>query len=324
MGLLPMRHVLGFDLGGTKFAFGIVREDGAVVCSGRVDTLADQGPEQAVRRAIASARELIASSGFRTESLLGVGIASPGPLDIARGCVDGSPNLPGWTGFPIAGEIGKAFGLPARIDNDANAAAVGEFRFGAGKGFPNMVYVTISTGIGGGVMVDGRLMRGANGNAAELGHLTLDIKGPACPCGGKGCFEKYASGTAIAHRARVALAAGRTSAMATLAGGADKVTSHHVLQALGQGDALAKEIWDETLEYLGRGFAVIINTFNPDRIVVGGGVTAAGDVLFTPLRTKALGYAFPRLAAVCTIVPAGLGGDVGVVGAAACAFEAAR
>lgn len=318
-----MRHVLGFDLGGTKFAFGIVREDGAVVASGRVDTLADQGPEQAVRRAIAGARELLASSGFRAESLLGIGIASPGPLDTSRGCVDGSPNLPGWTGFPIAGEIGKAFGLPARIDNDANAAAVGEFRFGAGKGFPNMVYVTISTGIGGGVMVDGRLMRGANGNAAELGHLTLDIKGPACPCGGQGCFEKYASGTAIAHRARAALAAGRASSMAAFAGGPDKVTSHHVLQALAQGDVLAREIWDETLEYLGRGFAVIINTFNPDRIVVGGGVTAAGDVLFAPLRSKALGYAFPRLAAVCSIVPAGLGGDVGVVGAAACAFESA-
>ena len=319
-----MRHVLGFDLGGTKFAFGIVREDGAVVASGRVDTLADQGPAQAVARATAAARELIAANGFDAASLLGVGIASPGPLDIARGCVDGSPNLPGWTGHPIAGEIGKAFGLPARIDNDANAAAVGEFRFGAGRGFPNMVYVTISTGIGGGVMVDGRLMRGANGNAAELGHLTLDIKGPPCPCGGQGCFEKYASGTAIAARARAALAAGRTSSLAALAGGADKVTSHHVLQARAQGDALAREIWDETLEYLGRGFAVIINTFNPDRIVVGGGVTAAGDVLFTPLRQKALGYAFPRLAAVCSIVPAGLGGDVGVVGAAACAFEAAR
>lgn len=316
-----MRHVLGFDLGGTKFAYGIVREDGAVIASGRVDTLADQGPAQAVRRAAEAAREMLAKAGLRPTDLMGVGIASPGPLDIARGCVDGSPNLPGWTGYPIAGEIGDAFGLRARIDNDANAAAVGEFRFGAGKGFPNMVYVTLSTGIGGGVMVDGRLMRGANGNAAELGHLTLDIKGPACPCGGRGCFEKYASGTAIAHRARAALAAGRASSMAALAGGADKVTSHHVLQALGQGDTLAKEIWDETLEYLGRGFAVIINTFNPDRIVVGGGVTAAGDTLFAPLRQKALGYAFPRLAAVCSIVPAGLGGDVGVVGAAACALE---
>jgi glucokinase len=319
-----MRHVLGFDLGGTKFAFGLVREDGAVLASSRIETLADQGPEQAVRRAIAAARELIDAKGFRAESLLGIGIASPGPLDISRGCVDGSPNLPGWTGFPIAGEIGKAFGLPSRMDNDANAAAVGEFRFGAGKGFPNLVYVTISTGIGGGAIVDGRLMRGANGNAAELGHLTLDIQGPPCPCGGRGCFEKYASGTAIAHRARAALAAGRASTMAALAGGVDEVTSRHVLEAMSQGDALAKEIWDDTLEYLGRGFAVIINTFNPDRIVVGGGVTAAGDILFAPLRKKALGYAFPRLAAVCSIVPAGLGGDVGVVGAAACAFEAAR
>ena len=186
------------------------------------------------------------------------------------------------------------------------------------------MYVTISTGIGGGVIVDGKLMRGANGNAAELGHLTLDIKGPSCPCGGNGCFEVMASGTAIARRTREALAAGASSKILTLAGTADAVTTHHVLQALAEKDALAVKIWDETTEYLGRGLAVIINTFNPEMIVVGGGVTAAGDVLFTPMRTKALKYAFPRLAAVCTIVPAGLGGDVGVVGAAACAFEAAQ
>jgi glucokinase len=167
-------------------------------------------------------------------------------------------------------------------------------------------------------------MRGANGNAAELGHITLDIKGPTCPCGGNGCFEMYASGTAIARRTREALASGVKSSILSLAGNLENVTTHHVLQALAQNDPLAVKIWDESMEYLGRGLAVIIDVFNPEIIVVGGGVTAAGDVLFKPMREKALRYAFPRLAAVCSIVPAGLGGDVGVVGAAACAFEASR
>jgi glucokinase len=319
-----MRKVLAFDLGGTKFAFGVVAEDGTVLGSGRVETLAQNGPDQAVKRVAAAARDLLKKLNLNPSDLLGIGIASPGPLDIARGCVDGSPNLPGWTGYSIEGELSKAFGLPARIDNDANAAALGEYLFGAGKGRKNLVYVTISTGIGGGAIVDGRLMRGANGNAAELGHITLDIKGPACPCGGNGCFEMYASGTAIARRTREALASGVKSSILSLAGNLENVTSHHVLQALAQNDPLAVKIWDESMEYLGRGLAVIIDVFNPEIIVVGGGVTAAGDVLFKPMREKALRYAFPRLAAVCSIVPAGLGGDVGVVGAAACAFEASR
>lgn len=316
-----MRKVLAFDLGGTKIAFGVVSEDGHILKSGRIETHASQGPEQAIQRAIEAAKNLLAELNLKPSDLIGIGIASPGPLDIKRGCVDGSPNLPGWTGYPIESTLSKAFGLPARIDNDANAAALGEYLFGAGKGKRNLIYVTISTGIGGGAIIDGKLMRGANGNAAELGHLTLDIKGPACPCGGNGCFEVMASGTAIARRTREALAKGTASQILTLAGSADAITAHHVLQALAQKDALAIKIWDETTEYLGRGLAVIINTFNPEMIVVGGGVTAAGDTLFVPMRTKALKYAFPRLAAVCSIIPAGLGADVGVVGAAACAFE---
>ena len=316
-----MRHVLGFDLGGTKFAFGIVREDGTVVASGRVDTLADQGPEQACRRAVEGAQALLAQAGMTPAQLLGIGIASPGPLDQARGCVVGSPNLPGWTDYPIAAALAQPFGLRARIDNDANAAALGEHRFGAGKGKRHLVYVTVSTGIGGGAIVDGRLMRGANGNAAELGHLILDMHGPACPCGAKGCLEMYASGTALARLAREALAAGRTSSLARLAGDPAKVNSRHVFEAAAAGDALACELLDHEVEYLGRGLAVIINTFNPERIVIGGGVASVGESFLGPVRERALRIAFPRLAAACDIVPAALGGDVGVVGGAACAFE---
>jgi glucokinase len=238
--------------------------------------------------------------------------------------VDGSPNLPGWTGYPIEGELSKSFGgLPARIDNDCNAAALGEYLFGAGKGKKNVIYITISTGIGGGAVIDGRLMRGSNGNAAELGHIPLTMDGPRCGCGNLGCWEAYASGTAIARRTREALSAGRASSITGFAGSIEQVTTHHLFQALTQKDPLAVEIWNQSIDYLGRGLGAVINTFNPDIIVVGGGVTAAGDALFVPMRAKANSYAFPRLAAVCTIVPAALGGNVGVVGAAACAFESA-
>ncbi len=316
-----MKKVLAFDLGGTKFAFGVVAENGEVLGSDKIETLAQQGPEQAIQRVNLAAQSLLQKLNIKSEELIGIGIASPGPLDISKGCVDGSPNLPGWTGYSIEQGLSTFFNLPARIDNDANAAALGEYKFGAGKNKKNMVYLTVSTGIGGGVIVDGRLMRGANGNAAELGHLTLNINGPACPCGANGCFEMYASGTAIARRTREAIQAGAPSQILSLAGSLEKITTHHILDALQKEDELAKKIWNETTEYLGRGLAVVINTFNPELIVVGGGVTAAGELLFKPVREKALRYAFPRLAAVCSIVPAGLGSNVGVVGAAACAFE---
>jgi glucokinase len=317
-----MKKVLAFDLGGTKIAFGVVAENGEVLGSDKIETLAKQGPAQAIQRVNLAAQSLLQKLNIKPQELIGIGIASPGPLDISKGCVDGSPNLPGWTGYSIEQGLSSFFNLPARIDNDANAAALGEYKFGAGKNKKNMVYITVSTGIGGGVIVDGRLMRGANGNAAELGHLTLNINGPACPCGANGCFEMYASGTAIARRTREAIQAGAPSQILSLAGSLEKITTHHILAALQKEDELAKKIWNETTEYLGRGLAVVINTFNPELIVVGGGVTAAGDLLFTPVREKALRYAFPRLAAVCSIVPAGLGSNVGVVGAAACAFEA--
>ena len=316
-----MKKVLAFDLGGTKFAFGVVAENGEVLGSDKIETLAKQGPEQAIQRVNLAAQSLLQKLNIKPEELIGIGIASPGPLDISKGCVDGSPNLPGWTGYSIEQGLSTFFNLPARIDNDANAAALGEYKFGAGKNKKNMVYLTVSTGIGGGVIVDGRLMRGANGNAAELGHLTLNINGPACPCGANGCFEMYASGTAIARRTREAIQAGAPSQILSLAGSLEKITTHHILDALQKEDELAKKIWNETTEYLGRGLAVVINTFNPELIVVGGGVTAAGELLFKPVSEKALRYAFPRLAAVCSIVPAGLGSNVGVVGAAACAFE---
>ena len=316
-----MKKVLAFDLGGTKFAFGVVAENGEVLGSDKIETLAQQGPEQAIQRVNLAAQSLLQKLNIKSEELIGIGIASPGPLDISKGCVDGSPNLPGWTGYSIEQGLSTFFNLPARIDNDANAAALGEYKFGAGKNKKNMVYLTVSTGIGGGVIVDGRLMRGANGNAAELGHLTLNINGPACPCGANGCFEMYASGTAIARRTREAIQAGALSQILSLAGSLEKITTYHILDALQKEDELAKKIWNETTEYLGRGLAVVINTFNPELIVVGGGVTAAGELLFKPVREKALRYAFPRLAAVCSIVPAGLGSNVGVVGAAACAFE---
>ena len=319
-----MKKVLAFDLGGTKFAFGVVAENGDILGSDKIETLAKQGPEQAIQRVNLAAQALLKKLNIKPEELIGIGIASPGPLDITKGCVDGSPNLPGWTGYSIVKGLSGFFNLPARIDNDANAAALGEYKFGAGKNKKNMVYITVSTGIGGGVIVDGRLMRGANGNAAELGHLTLNIDGPTCPCGANGCLEMYASGTAIARRTREAIQAGAQSQILNLAGSVEEITTHHILTALEKDDALAQKIWNETTEYLGRGLAVVINSFNPEVIVVGGGVTAAGDLLFKPVREKALRYAFPRLAAVCSIVPAGLGSNVGVVGAAACAFENAQ
>jgi glucokinase len=207
------------------------------------------------------------------------------------------------------------------IENDANAAALGEHRFGVARGVDEMVYMTISTGVGGGVIAGGRLYRGANGNAGEIGHLCVEYNGRECHCGGRGCLEAYASGTNIAVRAREALLSEQPSLLLELAKTPDRITAETVVQAVRSGDAIATHVWDETTTILAAGIASVINALNPRLIVLGGGVTRAGDLLFEPVRRKALARAMPPLAEIVQIVPAALGDRTGVLGAAAVALD---
>lgn len=310
-----MRHVLAIDIGGTKLAAGVVREDGTQLSRGRAPTEVAKGPHAAVERLIALSKDVIAQAGVGDVALIGIGCG--GPLNPRTGVTLTPPNLPGWEDFPLVALVEKGLGVKAHLDNDANAAVLGEHRFGAGRGFAHLVYVTISTGVGGGVILDDRLYQGSNGNAAELGHLSMKWDGWECPCGSRGCIEAFCSGTSIARRARETA----SRRLIALAGSREAITTEHVVAAVREGDAPAVAVWNETMEVLGAGVASMINAFNPQRVIIGGGVASVGPLLFEPLSRIALGRAMKPLAKGVDVVPAQLGDQVGVMGAAAVALS---
>jgi glucokinase len=311
--------VLGLDVGGTKLAAGVVAPDGTVLSFLSVPTGAEEGPDAVIARHLDLGREAVAASGVTWADIDSVGIACGGPLDPFAGIIESPLNLPGWHDIPLVSIVEAALERPAAVDNDATAGALAEFRFGAGRarGVSHLVFLTISTGVGGGLILDGRVYRGAAGNAGELGHLTVDHGGRECACGRRGCLEAYASGTNIAVRAREVLATGEPSSLA----GVGTVTARDVAEHAAQGDALASRIWDETTAILGSAVANILDVFNPELVVLGGGVTRAGAQLLGPVRAAGLAQAMAPAARSADVVLAELGDRLGVVAAAAIAFE---
>jgi len=311
--------VLGLDVGGTKLAAGVVAGDGRVLAMRVAPSGVEDGPRAMILRHLELGREAVAASGTAWSDVRAVGIACGGPLDPFAGIIQSPPGLPGWDDVPIVAMVETSLDRPAVVDNDATACALAEDWYGAGRarGARHLVYLTISTGIGGGLVLDGRLYRGAAGNAGELGHLTVDYLGRQCGCGRRGCLEAYASGTNIAARARERLAAGRASSLADV----PVVTAQHVAEAAAADDELAGEVWDETTAILGSAIANILDVFNPELVVLGGGVTRAGDQLLVPVREAALRQAMPPARGAAEIVLAGLGDELGVISAATVAFE---
>jgi glucokinase len=282
-----------------------VDADGAVHGFVVEPTEAQRGPEDGSRRLFQLGRRAVEVSGIPWRAIVGVGIGCGGPLDSANGLLVAPPHLPGWEDLPIVDLATAAFDRPAVLDNDATACAAGEHRYGAGRGVQNMVYLTVSTGVGGGVVIDGRLHRGQSGNGGELGHVTVDWHGRECRgCGRRGCLEAYASGTSIAERAREA--------------GMAEATAADVAAAARAGDVVAIRVWQETCEALASGITSIANLFDPELVVLGGGVLRTGEQLLAPVRALIGEYVFgprPR------IVRTPLGDAVGVVGAAAVVYE---
>lgn len=311
-------HVLALDIGATKLAAGIVDAAGTLLDTVRTPTQIEQGPDPVVRRLVELGQTLLTRSAVPVQS---VGVGCGGPLDTERGLIQSPTNMPGWLDYPLVQRLREALDLPVALDNDANAAALAEFRFGAGRGTRHMVYLTISTGIGSGLILNGELYRGKRGNAGELGHLQVKYDGQPCKCGGRGCLEVYASGTNIARRARERAAQHPESLLARSVVNLADITAETVLAALHAGDPVAWEVWDETLDLLACGVASILNAFDPERIVIGGGITNFGDLLFVPLRERALRRAMPALAAGVEILAAELAEHVGVLGAAAVALH---
>lgn len=303
--------VLGVDLGGTKIALGLVTRDGQVLAETTVPTQAEEGPGPAVERLAAAARELVAAGAPR---LLAAGVGAPGPLDLPAGRFIGSPNLPGWDGFPLREELAGRLGVPVWVDNDANVAALAEARAGAGQGARVMLYVTVGTGIGGGLVVDGRLFSGANGNGLEIGHVTVDPDGPPCGCGNRGCWEALASGPALGRLAEQRLGKNPRSPDG-------RWTAAGVLERAEQGDAAARALMEEYAGWLGLGLASMVNAFNPDRVVLGGGVMKRYALLAPAMEREMRRRALAANAAAARLCPAGLGGRAGLIGAALLAWD---
>src|SRR5215204_3909382 len=313
---------LALDVGGTKLAAGVVASDGRVLSDLSIPSHVDQGPEAMIARHLELGREAVIAAGVGWADIAAVGIACGGPLDLVAGVIQSPPSLPGWDDVPIVEMVSTAFDRPTVVDNDATAGAIAEWCYGAGRTrkVRSLVYLTISTGIGGGLVLDGRVYRGAAGNAGELGHLTIDRLGRLCGCGRRGCLEAYASGTNIARRAAEAMAAGEASSLA----GRPAPTARDVAEAARMGDPLASRIWQETTDMLGSAVANILDVFNPDLVVLGGGVTRAGDLLLLPVRAAGLEQAMPPARRSADVVLAELGDRLGVVSAAAIAFERLR
>ena len=313
---------LGVDIGGTKVAVGLVNRDGKIVSQGRQPMMANGTPEaalQAVTGAIDSVIPSAAAGGIQS-----IGICAPGPLDPKTGIVLNPPNLPCWRNFPLAEQIASIYRVPVHVDNDANAAALAETRWGAARGFRYVFYATIGTGIGSGIVLDGRIYHGHTGSAGEGGHVSINYRGPLCSCGKRGCIEVLAAGPAIGARARAKLGSdtSRYSAILELAkGNVAAVTSELVGQAYATGDALAREILLETVGLLTPWLGNIVDLLDPDVLVMGGGVAAMLKPFFDDIKSRLPQWCVNPRASEIPLLMAHYGADAGIAGGAALCSE---
>lgn len=310
---MQKKYVIGVDLGGTKIYTALVDLEGNMKNEVIVKTEAEQG-DMAVLNKILNTIDTVLDN-VNIDEVMAIGVGSPGPLDVKNGLIVYTPNLP-FKNFNIVNPIKEKYNLPTYLDNDANVATLGEFMFGAGRGTENMVFVTASTGIGGGAIINGKLFRGSTGNALEVGHTTIMKGGPRCGCGNEGCSESLASGTGIMKRANEEVNSNSITSLKDHS----EVTAKEVFEEAKKGDRVAKEILINALSYLGITVANIANTFDPDMIVIGGGVVNGGEIVLETIKKEVKNRCFTSISENCKIEKAMLDGKAGVLGAAALAI----
>jgi len=307
-----MDKIIGIDIGGTKIAIGRSDVNGNLEESLRFSTNVVRGYRAILGEIIEKTERL-----FNDQSVKAIGIGCGGPLDSKKGRVLSPPNLPGWDNVLIVEDIKSIFKVPVYLENDANAAALGEFHFGVGRNVNNMVYLTLSTGIGGGIIINNRLVHGVRDSGGEVGHQTILPDGPFCNCGNRGCLEAISSGTGIAKTFKERLLSGRDSIVRSWIKDVSEIDAKMIADAAKWGDTLAKEVWDEAIYYLGIGIANIITILSPEMVVLGGSLTKYGESLF--LRVREIVKERVKLVPVdeVQIVEAELGDNVGILGAVA-------
>ena len=309
-----MGNRIGIDVGGTNVKIALVNEQGNIIYSNSIPTRAEMGYEYTINNMKEAISELIKETKSEAKSIEGIGFGFPGQIDYQKGIVRLAPNIPGWVDVPIAEIIEKEFGIPTRVDNDVRCAALGELNYGAGIGCENLICITVGTGIGSGLIINGKLVRGASNAAGEIGHIKLDMTGgPLCGCGDRGCLEAFASGPSIVAMAEEYIKGGKSTKYRELAN--PDITPYIVSEAAKQGDPVAKRIFTIVGEYIGIGLASVVNLLNPEKIIIGGGVAAAGDLLLNPIKESLIKRAMPIAGSAVEIVPAQLGNSAGVIGA---------
>jgi glucokinase len=310
---------LGIDLGGTNIKSGVVDDQGRPLSSVSLETEAERGPDVGISNLAQAGREAVQASGLQWDEITGVGLGSPGTMDLSRGMLLEPPNLPGWNQLPIRDLLAAQLKKPTILQNDANAAAYGEYWAGAGRNTRSLVLFTLGTGIGCGIVEEGRIIEGRHSHGGECGHIIIQMENARqCSCGGYGHLEAYASATALVKRAHEALAqSNEASPLRQLA--ADDLTSRAIDEAANAGDPLARRLMRETAHYLAVGAVCLMHTIDPDIVLFGGGMIAAGQPFLNDIRHDIKEMAFPTLAKTVRIEYAELGGDAGFIGAAGCA-----
>ncbi|RUL89545.1 ROK family protein [Tautonia sociabilis] len=311
---------LGIDLGGTNVKSGVVDDEGRSLSSVSIETHAARGPEAGVATLAEAGRLAVEASGLSWDDIAAVGLGTPGTMDIAGGMLLEPPNLPGWNNFPVRDRLAALLKKPTVLQNDANAAAYGEFWVGAGKGVSSLVLFTLGTGVGGGIVEQGKIIEGRHSHGAEVGHMIIQMEnGRQCGCGGYGHLEAYASATALVKRAVEALerADEETALRRHLAAGT--LTARSINEESLAGDPLASRLMRETAHYLAVGAVCLMHLIDPDIILFGGGMSSAGPEFIGLIREGVRRMAFPLPAAKTIIDYATLGGDAGYIGAAGCA-----
>lgn len=315
------KPVLAVDIGGTTIRLGLISTRGKILAGEHIPTIAAEGPEAVIDRIISATNQFLQSHRINPSQLHSICIAAAGSIDIENGIVTMSPSLPGWIDIPLRSRIEATYSITTFMLNDASAATLAEHKLGAGKSLANLVYITVSTGIGGGIIIDNSLYSGTSGGAGDIGHMTIDVNGPVCNCGSNGCLETLASGTAVAREAIRRIKNGERSTLTETMDEIENVTAEEVGQAANKGDTLALEVITEAAYYLGVGLANLVNIFNPDIIIIGGGLSKLGDFLLEPARKVVRERAFRLPSQVVSIVPSKLGDDAGILGAAIFARE---
>ena len=305
---------IGIDVGGTNVKLALVSNEGKIIYSNSIPTHAEMGYEYTVNNIKEAISILLKETENKPEDVQGIGFGFPGQVDYKSGIVRLAPNIPGWIDVPIANMIEEEFNIPTRVDNDVRCAALGELNFGAGQGCENLICITVGTGIGSGLIVNGKLVRGASNAAGEIGHIKLQMHdGPICGCGDTGCMEAFASGPSIVAMAENYIAGGKSTKYRELAN--PEITPYIVYEAAKAGDPVAKRIFAIMGEYIGIGLASVINLLNPEKVIIGGGVAASGDFLMDSIKETVKKRAMKIAGETVEIVPAQLGNTAGVIGA---------